>query len=104
MCPTVGAAVSEAGCQIVVEFKSDSTCGAVVFNTDLCSTASLTSSATSTQAVSASLAGVSGVAQKTGSAPASIITPGPSYKIVYVQHCQSRPNEWLDNRLQLQIR
>ena len=107
VCPTAGAAVSEAGCQIVVESKLDSTCGAVVFNTDLClpsSTVSLTSSATLTQAGSATLAGVSGVAQQTGSAPASTITPGPSFEIVCVQHRQSLPNECLDNRLQLQIR
>lgn len=89
VCPTAGAAVSEAGCQIVVESKLDSTCGAVVFNTDLCSTASPTSSATPTQAVSASLAGTSGVAQQTGSAPASTITPGPSFKIVSGSTCVS---------------
>ncbi|KAM0797045.1 hypothetical protein BDR22DRAFT_864585 [Usnea florida] len=92
VCPTAGAAVSEAGCEIVVESKLDSTCGAVVFNTDLClhsATASITLSATSTQASRALLASVSGVAQQTGSAPDSTITQGPSYKIVSGSTCVS---------------
>ena len=106
VCPTAGAAVSEAGCLIVVESKLDSTCGAVVFNTDLClhsSTASITSSATSTQAVRVLRASASGAAQQTGSAPDSTITQGPSYKIMYVRHRRSVPNEWSANGLQDQV-
>lgn len=108
VCPTAGAAVSEAGCQIVVESKTDSTCGPVVFNTDFClaSSTTLTSpSSTSTQLPGALQAQVTQIVTPTSapastpstpaSTPASTIastpastpatTQGPSYTIVYVK-------------------
>lgn len=111
VCPTAGAAVSEAGCQIVVESKTDSTCGPVIFNTDFCrssSTTLISPSSTSVQLSSASLAPTQetqivalektpAIASATASTPASTpasapvsasspaTTQGPSYRIVYVK-------------------
>ena len=56
-CPTPGAAVSEAGCQIDVVSKTDRTCGPVIFNKDFChpsSTPSISSGSIPAQVSSAS--------------------------------------------------
>ena len=95
VCPTAGAAVSEAGCQIVVMSKSDSTCGTVVFNTEFCPPSSMTSTISSTTPVQISSAsqapGQESQPMATISASAPTITAGPSYTTLYVTHLPELP-------------
>lgn len=97
VCPTAGAAVSEAGCQIVVESKTDSTCGTVVFNTDFCLPSSMVSTSSSSTPIQISSASQAlrqeyqPVATTTAQAP--VITPGPSYKILCVNQCLRPPRQ-----------
>lgn len=88
VCPTAGAAVSEAGCQIVVESKTDSTCGTVVFNTAFCLPSSMASTASTSPSTQV---------QPQAAAPlttAPVTTSVPSYTIVYVdQHRRRRVPE-----------
>lgn len=99
VCPTAGAAISEAGCQIVVESKTDSTCGTVVFNTAFCLPSSTASAASATSTTASpgpsstqaqvSITSYLPPTQSVGSSAA------PSYTIEYVD----QPGRSLEQRV-----
>ena len=98
MCPTGGVAVSEAGCQIVVLSKTDSTCGNAVFNTEFCqppTTLSTSANFIPTQVSTVSQVPVKGA--PAGPLVTPVITPGPSYTILWAQEFRLLPKEELAN-------